>query len=89
MNYLKEALAAVSGLNSFRAVTLENIAPDGESHLLGAGIIGFVSDEFVASAKTPPYFWIGSEVTRLTLKGKTPFSPCWEGGMLAGGYDSC
>jgi len=73
INDLVEALAAVSGFDSVRGVTLEEIASNGQSNLLGVHIIGFVTDEFIARVKTAPYFWIGPEVTRLTSEGKTPF----------------
>ena len=32
-----------------------------------------MSDAFLACLKTPPYFWIGPEVTRLFAAGQCPF----------------
>lgn len=70
---LATALQATLNLDSVRHMTLEERTPDGRVHMLGAGSIGFVTEEFVAQVKSPPYFWIGPEVTMLTATGKTPF----------------
>ncbi len=70
---VEHALHTTFSLDSVKAIALEETSRTGQSRLLGAGIIGFVTDEFATRVKTPPFFWIGPEVTHLTVLGATPF----------------
>src|ERR1700732_567390 len=38
----------------------------------GVGISVFVTNEFFREAKTPPYFWLGPELTRRIAEGRSP-----------------
>jgi hypothetical protein len=38
----------------------------------GVGISVFVTDEFFREAKTPPFFWLGPELTRRIAEGRSP-----------------
>ncbi len=70
---LASAIRAVLPLESVRAFVFEEPSADGSMRMLAGGILGFVTDEFTQRAKQPPYFWMGPELSRLTLAGKTPF----------------
>jgi len=72
-NLVGSALASAWTLDSVMSKAFEERLPDGHARLLGAGVVGFVSDAFLACLKTPPYFWIGPEVTRLFAAGQCPF----------------
>lgn len=37
-----------------------------------SGVSAFVHDDFMREIKTPPHFWIGPELTRRTVRGKSP-----------------
>jgi DNA-binding NarL/FixJ family response regulator len=73
INLLDSALTSAWPLDSVLSIILEDRRPEGQFCLRGAGIIGFVTDEFLRRLKTPPYFWIGPEVTTLTANGRAPF----------------
>lgn len=72
-NLLEAAFALAWTLDSVISVALEERLPNGQARFLGAGLVGFVTDEFLARLKTPPFFWIGPEVTRLMVAGRSPF----------------
>jgi hypothetical protein len=38
----------------------------------GVGISVFVTEEFLREAKTPPFFWLGPELTRRIAQGRSP-----------------
>ena len=70
---LSKAIKSVLHLNSVRSLVFEERCDDASNRIFAGGISGFVTDEFVQSAKRPPYYWIGPELVRLTLSAKTPF----------------
>ena len=39
---------------------------------LGVGISVFVTDEFFREAKTRPFFWLGPELARRIMQGRSP-----------------
>src|SRR5277367_6173031 len=73
ISYLSSAVKAVLNLESVRAFLFEETDETGSVRPFATGIVGFVSDEFARRATKPPYFWIGPEITRLTLEGRSPF----------------
>jgi hypothetical protein len=38
----------------------------------GVGISAFVTNEFIEEAKTPPFFWLGPELTRRVAESRSP-----------------
>jgi hypothetical protein len=42
---------------------------------MGGGAFAFVTDAFVAAAKTPPFFWIGPEMLRSISCNRSPVLP--------------
>lgn len=71
--HLSSAVKTVLHLESVRAFLFEESSETGSARPFATAIVGFVSDEFVRRATKPPYFWIGPEITRLTLGGQSPF----------------
>lgn len=59
------------GREAFRAVVFEE-AQDSRARRIGVGVSVFVSDEFLRELKTPPFFWIGPELTKRVLRGDSP-----------------
>lgn len=45
---------------------------DGKVKLHGVGFSVFVTDKFLAEAKTPPMFWLGPEIARRVARGDSP-----------------
>jgi hypothetical protein len=69
---LRRALSRLVGSEGFRAFVFEDL--DNPSfRIFGVGAIVFLTDAFASHVITPPYFWIGPELTRLLLRGETPF----------------
>jgi DNA-binding CsgD family transcriptional regulator len=56
---------------SFRAVVFED-TKDSQVRTVGVGTSVFVSDDFVRALKTPPFFWVGPELTKRFLCGDSP-----------------
>lgn len=73
--------AAISGLGrvwlglldqeAFRPVTFEE-AGNSHSRIVGVGVSAFVSEDFLCALKTPPFFWVGPELTRRIAPGESP-----------------
>lgn len=59
------------GREAFRAVVFED-AEEYRVRRIGVGVSVFVSDEFLMELKTPPFFWIGPELTKRLLRGDSP-----------------
>jgi len=59
------------GREAFRAVVFEEV---GNSEVLraGVGVSVFVSEDFLMELKTPPFCWIGPELTKRILRGNSP-----------------
>lgn len=55
----------------FFAVVLEVVEPD-QVKMFGIGAIAFLTDDFVATAKTAPFFWLGPTIIQRLLKGESP-----------------
>src|SRR5271170_4581444 len=70
---LGTAVKAVLHLESVRAFVCEEISGRDSVRPFSVAIIGFVADEFARRATQPPFFWIGPEITRLTLTSQSPF----------------
>jgi hypothetical protein len=69
---LRSALLRLVGSEGFRALVFEEF-DGGKIRNLGVGAIGFLTDHFASEVKTPPYFWVGPELTRRLLQGEMPF----------------
>jgi len=59
------------GQESFRAFVGE-VADYGRRRIILVGIAVFVADDFVRRLKTPPFVWIGPELTQRIAKGLSP-----------------
>lgn len=59
------------GREAFRAFVFEETRT-GRVRIVGVGISVFVSDTFVAELKSPPFVWIGPEITRRILRRNSP-----------------
>jgi hypothetical protein len=57
--------------DAFRAYVYED-AQESPSRLVGVGCSAIITDEFLHEAKTPPFFWIGAELTRRVSRGDSP-----------------
>ncbi len=68
---LRPAWRALLGREAFRAVVFESV-DNSHTNLAGVGVSAFVSDAFLLSLKTPPYFWVGPELTRLIIQRDDP-----------------
>ena len=68
---LRSVWLSLLGREAFRAVVFEE-AKDSQVHRAGVGVSVFVSDDFLADLKTPPFFWIGPELTKRVLRGDSP-----------------
>jgi len=71
VDQLGPAWLRVLGTPAFHACVFEEV--DGTKiRLLGCATNTFVSDEFMLIAKIPPFFWIGPELTKQVMSGKSP-----------------
>jgi hypothetical protein len=71
LDFLGTVWLQLLGTEAFRAVVFEQV--DGQQvYLLGPGTSAFVSDDFVAECRRPPFFWIGPELARRVHCGKSP-----------------
>jgi hypothetical protein len=68
---LQSAWLKLLGSEAFLTFVFEE-AHDGEVQFLGGGASVFVSDEFVRTIKTPPFFWIGPELAKRVMHGEFP-----------------
>jgi len=59
------------GQESFRAFVFE-ISESGRKEIIEVGIAVFVTDDFVRRLKTPPFVWIGPELTQRIAEGHSP-----------------
>jgi hypothetical protein len=59
------------GCEAFRAVVFEDVK-NSQIRRVGAGVSVFVSDDFLAELKTPPFFWVGPELIRRVIRGNSP-----------------
>ena len=68
---LRNVWLSLLGREAFRAVVFED-AKDSQVRRVGAGVSVFVSDDFLAELKTPPFFWIGPELIKRIIRGDSP-----------------
>jgi len=68
---LRSAWLSLLGREAFRAVVFE-YAKAPELRTVGVGVSVFVSDDFLFELKTPPFVWIGPELTKRILCGNSP-----------------
>jgi hypothetical protein len=68
---LRSVWLSLLGREAFRAYVYEDLQ-DSPPRLVGVGCSAIVSDEFLCEAKTPPFFWIGAELTRRVGRGRSP-----------------
>ncbi len=59
------------GCEAFRAVVFEDVK-NSQVRRVGAGVSIFVSDDFLAELKIPPFFWVGPELIRRVIRGNSP-----------------
>jgi len=71
IRHLGPAWLRLLGSDAFVPCIFEDVQGS-KPKLLGAGISVFVTDEFVAELKTPPFFWIGRELASRVARGKSP-----------------
>src|SRR5215475_13015188 len=57
------------GSEAFRAYVCEDLRDC--PRLVGIGCSAIISDDFLMEAKTPPFFWIGPELTRRVCRGQS------------------
>lgn len=91
------------GQEAFRAVVLEETRKS-SSRIIGIGVSAFVSQDFLRALKTPPFFWVGPELTRRIARAESPLLSSqevrqrnadgglnlvvWEGALRADLFDS-
>ena len=68
---LRSVWLGLLGREAFRGVVFED-AKDSQVRTVGVGVSVFVSDDFLLELKTPPFFWIGPELTKRLLCGHSP-----------------
>jgi len=68
---LRPVWLSLLGREAFRAYVYEDLQ-DSPARLVGVGCSAIVSDEFLRDAKTPPFFWIGAELTRRVSRNRSP-----------------
>ena len=71
LSELRPVWLSLLGREAFRAYVYEDLQ-DSPPRLVGIGCSAIVSDEFLSEAKTPPFFWIGPELTRRISRGHSP-----------------
>jgi DNA-binding CsgD family transcriptional regulator len=59
------------GCEAFRAYVYEELQGS-PPRLIGIGCSAIITDDFLREAKTPPFFWIGAELTRRIHRGQSP-----------------
>jgi DNA-binding CsgD family transcriptional regulator len=68
---LRPVWLSLLGREAFRSYVYEDLQ-DSPPRLVGLGCSAIISDEFLLEAKTPPFFWIGPELTRRISCGCSP-----------------
>lgn len=100
---LRKVWLGLLGLEAFRSVVFEE-ARNSCTRIIGMGVSAFVSDDFLLALKTPPFFWVGPELTRRLARGESPLLSnqevrqrnangglnlvTWEGALHADFFDS-
>jgi DNA-binding CsgD family transcriptional regulator len=68
---LRPVWLSLLGREAFRAYVYEDLQ-NSPLRLVGVGCSAIISDQFLCEAKTPPFFWIGTELTRRISRGCSP-----------------
>lgn len=68
---LRSAWLKLLGSEAFITFVFEE-EQEGKVQFLGGGASVFVSDEFLHAIKTPPFFWIGPDLAKRVMHGKSP-----------------
>lgn len=68
---LPSAIRSALGRDSFIAAVFEEFQGS-TTRFVGAGIVVFVSDDFLSELKTTPYFWVGPELVKRIIRGDSP-----------------
>jgi hypothetical protein len=68
---LRPVWLSLLGREAFRAYVYEDFQ-DSPPRLIGIGCSAIVTDNFLREAKTPPFFWIGAELTRRISRRRSP-----------------
>jgi DNA-binding CsgD family transcriptional regulator len=69
--HLRSAWLKLCGQEAFRAVVFEDMQ-DSQARMIGCGVSAFVSDDFIAELKKPPFFWAAPELVRRVMSGNSP-----------------
>lgn len=59
------------GQEAFRPIVFEETG-DSYTRVIGISVSAFVSEDFLRALKTPPFFWVGPELTRRIARGESP-----------------
>jgi len=71
LNSLRLVWLSLLGREAFRAYVYKDVQ-DSSSRVVGVGCSAIVCSDFVREAKTPPFFWIGAELTKRVRDGHSP-----------------
>jgi DNA-binding NarL/FixJ family response regulator len=69
--WLRSVWSGLLGCEAFRAVVFEELKRS-QAKILGVGVSAIVSDQFLRELKTPPFFWVGPEITERVRRGESP-----------------
>jgi DNA-binding CsgD family transcriptional regulator len=69
--HLRSAWLKLLGQEAFRAIVFEDMQ-DFQARMVGCGVSVFVSDDFIAELKKPPFFWAAPELVRRIMSGNSP-----------------
>src|SRR5260370_32752316 len=68
---LKAVWLGLLGREAFRPFVFEEV--QGSSiRKVGVGVSAFVSDDYLVRMKTPPFFWVGPDLTMRIARGESP-----------------
>ena len=59
------------GQEAFRPCVFEEVR-NSCARIIGIGVSAFVSEDFLRALKTPPFFWVGPELTKWLSSGQLP-----------------
>ena len=65
---LNEVWLGLLGREAFRAVVFEDV----QDSFIRVGVSAFLSDDYLLRMKTPPFFWVGPDLTMRIARGESP-----------------
>ncbi len=68
---LKGVWLGLLGREAFRAVVFEDVR-NSSIMMVGVGVSAFLSDDYLLRMKTPPFFWVGPDLTMRIARGESP-----------------